>query len=142
MTVWDRLDYFRPDNTTDQWGDSARMDDGLLLELDIFRHHLGVPIHVTSGFRNSPGSQHALGLAVDIVCPGIELLDFYLEAERFNFRGIGLYPHWKLDGKVIGGLHIDRRVKAPARWMGVLDSDGDQVYIGLDKANLRNYGVI
>ena len=51
-----------------------------LKKLQQIRNYIEKPIYITSGFRSeklnkevggSPKSQHMLGLAVDIVCPGI-----------------------------------------------------------------------
>lgn len=97
---------------------------------------------ITSGYRPADGgSQHSQGLAIDIVFDSsMPLMDIYLAAERLNFNGIGVYPHWRIAGKEVGGLHLDMRGLPVARWMGVLES-GKQVYQGLNKSNLKKYGV-
>lgn len=137
------LKYFRPDSKTDQWGSADKIEKFLLFELDKLRERIGHPIFVTSGYRaNSKESQHRNGKAVDVVCPGIPLLDFYLAAERFHFTGIGIYPDWHYNGAIVGGLHLDTRIEEPARWMGVKISQSEQSYIALNAQNLKQYGVI
>jgi hypothetical protein len=46
-----------------------------------------------------------------------------------------------VDGKVVGGLHLDLRDTKPARWMG-LGSGKTQQYVALNKENLKKHGVI
>lgn len=98
---------------------------------------------VTSGFRKDDPAQHGLGLAVDIVAPnyGGRLLDLFFTAERLGWKGIGIYPTWALNGKVVGGLHLDMRKAAPARWIGT-GSGKSQIYLGLTQENLKKLGVI
>lgn len=150
MKNFEGLKHFKPDSS-DVWGDPSKMSRDLLVKLDDLRDHLGSPLKVTSGFRIKEGSQHANGFAVDVIAPTLEwnLHDFYLQAERFGFNGIGVYPHWKINGKVIGGLHLDIRTGTSARWMGVMVKrivDGNekyvQEYVGLTSANLKAWGVV
>lgn len=136
--------YFSPTSLVDKWGDASKIDRGLLLKLDDLREYLDTPLIITSGFRpESRGSQHALGLAVDIIAPKFtgDLHDLYLAAERFNFKGLGVYPAWHYNGHTVGGLHLDERLGSTARWMGVL-KDGKQQYIALNAKNLKLHGVI
>lgn len=138
--------HFKPTGTTDDWGDASKISPKILKKVDQLRTLLGVPIHVTSGFRkNDDGSQHALGLALDLICPGVALNTLYTAAERIGFNGLGVYPAWHYDGKVTGGIHVDERElfgAAKARWMGVPGTTTKQEYIALNNANLRKYGVI
>lgn len=141
------IQYFKPTGTIDKWGDASRINRDLLTELDRFRHHLGIPVYITSGFRNGSGtSQHDHGNAVDIVVPGYQktLFDLYLEAERFGFTGIGLYPDWKWNGDEIGGLHLDvRSAVKGARWLGKRNQDsGMNQYFSMTKFNLQALGII
>lgn len=124
--------------------DVSKLDAGVLAKADLLRGALGCPLIVTSGFRpDDMGSQHALGLALDIMSPAYKgtLFDLYLAAERVGFQGLGVYPHWKYKLNTYGGIHVDERLGKRARWMGVL-INGKQEYIGLTPANLKQYGVI
>ena len=142
---WDNLRYFSKVSKVDQWGDPDAINKDLILRLDNFRHFIGFPIYVTSGVRNqdsSKGSYHHPekgACAVDIVIPGYNKtpFDLVIDATRFNFTGIGLYLHWKFQGKVTGGLHLDMRpFDRGARWMGVLDQNRKQHYVTLNFINL------
>jgi uncharacterized protein YcbK (DUF882 family) len=122
--------------------------DGLLQDIRLtladFVAFLNEDIYITSGYRQGDQGQHGKGLAVDIVVPAYadRLLDLYLAAERFaGFNGIGVYPYFQFNGKVVGGLHLDARQGKPARWMGIGRGDGNQ-YIALNKENLKLHGVI
>jgi len=150
---WAALKYFKKFDTIDHWGDPNRMQAEILLRVDALRDFVGKPIFVTSGFRENDRGEHGSGNALDIVCPTLSLLDFYLSAERFGFTGLGVYPNWKWDGLETGGLHIDLRDLGArigsnfaefkgARWLAYKGADGKQVYTTLDKANLKRYGVI
>lgn len=144
MSNFSGIKHFSAHSPIDQWGDASKMDHTLLLQLDQLREHIKTAIYVSSGFRlsgSTADSQHKLGRAVDVLCPGMDLFSFYLAAERFGFQGIGIYPHWKWKNVMIGGLHLDTRTTGPARWMGVLSPVG-QTYVALDPKNLKDYGVI
>lgn len=94
-----------------QWDE---MDLNLLKMLDLLREHVNSSMIILCSNEMTRGhvanSQHFLGKAADVMCPGIPLLDFYLAAERFNFGGIGMYPYWTHAqyGRK-GGLHLDTR---------------------------------
>lgn len=136
--------HFTESTQVHNWGDPAMIDRGLLLMLDLLVDVVGVPAIVTSGYRpQSMGSQHALGLACDVMFPSYtgSLRDLYLKAEQIDFKGLGVYPDWHYAGNTIGGLHLDERLGKRARWMGVL-MDGKQQYIALNAENLKKYGVV
>lgn len=160
-TVWEKLNFFKPKDTIDNWGEPERINPELLLKLDDFRGALGTFLIVTSGTGeiHSKNSQHYLGNAVDIVAPKFKgsLFDLYLTAERFNFNGIGLYNGWKYKGKVVGGLHLDMRPLAVEedgtlyyrtnRWLGVSSTVKKrgklvtyQKYHAFNEANLKKHG--
>ena len=150
---WGVLKYFKPYNTVDNWGDPDKMDSELLMKLDDLREFVGMPIFVTSGYRDGDPKEHGKGVAADVVCPNLSILDFYLAAERFAFRGLGLYPHWSWDGIVTGGLHLDTRNLGTrigthhteykgARWFCYKDESGKQIYTVLNKENLKKHNVI
>lgn len=117
----------------------------VITELTLFQTFIDTPIIVTSALRQGDSAEHGKGLAVDIMAPSYEnkLLDLYIAAERFNFKGIGVYPYWQYNGSVIGGLHLDIRIaEHGARWTGVKGPDGKNQYFALDKETLQKYGVI
>lgn len=120
---------------------SENLDPELLKELDSFRDFLGERIVVTSAFREGDSGEHGKGLALDVVFPDRSrdsLLDTFLAASRFKFRGIGVYSDWHLNGHVLGGLHLDMRL-APHRalWCARKGMDGKNVYVPLTLTNLR-----
>src|SRR3954470_15981094 len=112
----------------------------VLAELQRFAASTGDLI-VTSGLRPGDTKEHGKGLAGDILVPSMNLLDLYLTAERFAWTGIGVYPDWQSNGQPVGGLHLDLRVGVPARWMG-LGRGANNLYIALNKENLKKYGVV
>jgi hypothetical protein len=97
---------------------------------------------VTSALRPGDTGEHGRGLAVDVIAPGYagRLLDLYLSAERGLWKGIGVYPAWQLNGKVVGGLHLDLRAGPAARWLGT-GSGKNQLYLALSQENLKKFGV-
>jgi hypothetical protein len=158
--TWQRLRYFDHASGVDNWGDPGAIADELLLRLDDFRHWLGVPVIVTAGVKvtgHASKSFHYVAngaCAVDIVIPDYHncMADLVLDASRFGFTGIGLYPDWQYRGEVIGGLHLDTRPLKwdsddtrnynQSRWMGLRGDDGKQYYTNLDFANLRANGCL
>lgn len=58
-------------------------------------------------------------------------------AKLSGFTGIGIYPHWTLNGKTAGGLHVDIRTTHhpadPATWGGI-KFEGQQTYVSLNEA--------
>jgi uncharacterized protein YcbK (DUF882 family) len=135
---------FDPTSQTHQWGDPTHIDRGLLEKLDALVDIVGSPAVVTSGYSSKDfGSQHALGLACDIMFPNYTgtLRELYAAAETVGFNGLGVYPHWHYAGNTIGGLHLDERQGKRARWMGVL-LNGTQQYIALSDFTLKQYGVV
>lgn len=156
---WDKLRYFSRESKVDNWGDPSLIDFEHLKRLDDFRHFVGVPIYVTAGVNTSGHSSKSFhypengACATDIMLPDYEgnIIDLTLDALRFGFHGLGVYPHWKFNGEMIGGLHVDSRPLKwdqdetlnyrQARWMGVL-RDGKQVYIPLSYKNLLKHGGI
>lgn len=146
MSIWNRLKHF---NKNEEWGEPARMNVGLLLMLDSARSFLQSPFIVTCGTSGDhvENSLHYKGQAVDIVIVSKKHpFDLLVTLERWQFGGIGYYPHWKYQGKTYGGWHLDNRTvdkhSPGARWMGVLDENGEQKYVGLSYKNWVKYGVI
>lgn len=154
--TWEKARYFRPDSN-DNWGDPDAISDEHILRLDDFRHFIGVPIIVTAGVSHSGHSKRSFhykengACATDQVIPDYEgtPFDLIMDALRFGFHGLGYYPHWRYNGKKVGGLHLDCRPLQwdsdftqnyrQSRWMGVM-RDGKQVYIPLTYQNLKKYG--
>lgn len=124
-------------------GSLVGLESSVVNELHRLEIFLKTEIIITSGFREGDKGEHGLGRAVDIVVPsfGGRLFDLFLAAERFSFKGIGIYPTWTANGKVVGGLHLDTRKSPEARWMG-LGSGKSQQYVALNKENLKKHGVI
>jgi uncharacterized protein YcbK (DUF882 family) len=119
------------------------VDQKLITLVEDLAAFLNQKIIITSGFRQGDKGQHGAGLAVDLMCPGISTLDFYLAAERFPFIGIGVYSDWQISGVTYGGIHVDIRNSSPARWFGFRDPrNGVNSYLALSKDNLKKYGVI
>ena len=142
---WLKIKHFRK---TENWGDEARMDYTLVQTLDRFRELIVVPIVVTCGTQgmHAINSQHYFGKAVDIVFPDCtpdKLLNHVLNAMRFpEFMGIGVYPHWQYNGKVVGGLHLDvRHTNTRAQWLCKLVRN-TQVYTDLTHVHMQSIGFL
>ncbi len=139
---WKKLKYFVPE----EFDYPSRMSLDHLLKLDTLRACTS-SIIITSDYRPNDNGTHGRGIATDIIFSGKkreELLDLYIEIERHNFAGIGIYPHWKIDGEEVGGFHLDSRpLKSGcgARWLCIL-VNGKQEYIALNKKNLLRYPII
>lgn len=142
---WNRVKFFKP---TDNWGEVERIVPNLVYELDKFRTLVGSPVMITCGTQGTheENSEHYKGRAVDIIVPDrkpSDLLDLALSALRLGFTGVGVYPKWKYNGKVTGGLHLDIREAAQrAFWMGVPTPDGRQTYVALNRENLIRHGIL
>lgn len=155
--TWKKLKFFKPYNTSDNWGDPNAIDDSLLFALDDFRRFLGVPVYVTVGVADSGHSEKSYhyreqgACAVDVVIPGYEHgpANLVLSALRFGFTGLGWYPHWQYGGKTVGGLHLDMRPLKweedftinyqHSRWIGVPNA-GKLTFLPLTIENITTYG--
>lgn len=144
--LWGSLNHFTPD---ENWGDWQRMCWPLLTTLDDMRQYAGIPLIILRGWEPRPKfSYHnidGVSMAVDGYFKTekgtpLNVVDQYIIASRFDrFNGIGVYPHWDHPG-----LHLDIRVKEKrfdfdARWMGVLNDKGEQIYLPLTWENLLRY---
>jgi len=101
-----------------------RLDDRLITALEKLRRLAKKPIYIESGYRcdnwnalkgGTPGSQHLIGRAADVVIPGMwpeEVENLAAQIWEFSHGGIGLYPHK-------GYTHLDVRLDGPARWKGL-----------------------
>jgi len=97
------------------------IDIETVTHIDYERHHWGLPVSITSGFRcekhnrdvgGADDSQHLFARAIDSKIVGISLRQRY---DYYNSRwpdryGIGVYPAWNM-------LHFDTRTNGPARWV-------------------------
>ena len=141
---WAQIRNFNPE---ENWGDPTKMDFALLQELDAFRGFIGTEIHVNCGVQGEHvnNSMHYHGKAVDIMFPSVtkeDLFDLWIAAQRFpEFRGVGLYPDWNLDGRVLGGMHLDSRPGNRALWLGKR-SEGGNSYLPLTLVNLKTLGLV
>jgi hypothetical protein len=124
-------------------GSLSQLSNEVIYELNRLDAATDGDLIITSGYRALDSGEHGRGLAVDIVAPAYmnRLMDIYLAAEKCLWTGIGVYPNWKLNGDIIGGLHLDLRKGPPARWMG-LGSGKNQQYVGLTVKTLKENGVI
>lgn len=146
---------FKRNSKVDNYGDFEKLSPDLLFKAQELRELIDSPLIITSGFRADSLTQHGKGLALDLMAPEYTkqngLLELYLKAEKVGFTGLGVYPYWKYQGQLRGGIHVDIRElqsgQLNARWMGVLINDHDpldrrQQYIELSYYNLRKYKVI
>ena len=142
------LKHFDPDEA---WGDPSKISRDLLVRLDAWREYTGAPFYVTFGTQGKHvGPWHGLGLAVDGVVDvrGGSKLDLVLQAERFNFTGMGLYPMARHPTCATPfGFHFDVRpigyVKQN-RWIATRDPNGRNLIDQhpFDEAHLRLFGII
>ena len=152
--TWEKLKYFTPD---EKWGDPDEISDDLLLVLDDFRHFIGTQVLILCGVKTSGHSTQSYhyrdqgSCAVDCMLPSYTggVIDLLFSVFRFPFTGVGYYPDWELNGKKVGGLHLDLRPLKyekdntlsykHARWLGIKNSSGEQSYVPMTLENLRKY---
>ena len=103
-------------------GGAGPVDGRLVTALEAFRAKVGVPVHITSGFRchtynrsigSRDTSQHPKGYAADIArIEGMsieKMVEIAETIEDFRRGGIGRYDTF---------LHVDVRHAGEARWRG------------------------
>lgn len=128
---WDTIKYFSPN---EKWGDPNKMSYELLILLDNLREYLDKPIIIHCGYEDRKNSSyHCKGMAVDCHCSNINLLDFYTEASRFSFGGIGVYPWWNKPG-----LHLDVRREDNIIYRSLWGSTADKIYVPLNSSFLKD----
>ena len=124
LDEWDQIEHFKPYKETTPWGvanafgDPLEMNFGLILLLDKFRAYLGKPLSIHCGFEidgHSDNSYHYKGRAVDLSCPDMGAWELFIQATKFSFKGIGVYPLW-----VNQGIHCDLRSDA-VYWYADMD---------------------
>lgn len=141
MEKWEALRHL---NSNENWGEPERMQQYVLLSVDIIRDDLGWPFIVHCGTQglHTYGSYHYKGLAVDghyatkqpfinqIIAVKESLVRLCLD----SIMGVGIYPVWENPG-----FHFDCR-GSRARW-GKID-DKSESYVSWEKAveyTLRRY---
>ena len=109
---FDRIQYF----SAGEFGAWWNLEADLVFRADAMRHRLGVPLIVTSAWRDIAGnqaaggadnSQHLEGRALDLQPRGANMYSAYLAAESSDFSGIGVYD---------SHIHVDTRAISTARW--------------------------
>lgn len=129
------------------WGDVGIISQSLVDKVDLFCQEIGSRFIVTSGTGGiHKADWHSKGLAVDgipecVIANPHKLFDCFIAASRMGFGGIGIYPYWRYNGSVVGGLHLDvRPATFTAYWMGIEDAARKQSYIELTYENLKAHG--
>lgn len=143
---WTQISFF---SEAENWGDPRLMAYDLVSELDRYRHFVGEPMIITSGVQGKHHqlSLHHSGRATDFVFNARKrpLLDLFLDALRFNFSEVGLYPEWTYAGKECGGLHVgksaDTTVTRKKLWIGV-DTTKGREYLPANIENFREFGLL
>ena len=139
--LWQGLEFFKPENTSDNFGEPYLMDAGLMFGMDSLRKFVGKPINIHCGYeKRDKRSYHDYcdycSLAVDFHIHSLNLLDQLLIALRFDvFNGIGIYPWWHSPG-----IHADRRpIKSKLYSNSFWISPDQGVYLPLNAENIRKY---
>lgn len=149
MINWAKVKHFK---STENWGNPTLISPELIYELDAFRQRVGSRILISCGtqgkhcfnsfhyWKRDPSDDNEMpkGLAVDIVFPDVsaELPELFLEALKMNFMGVGIYPHWKYDDRITGGMHLDvRPTQYRATWIGL----GDGLYEQATFENIQKH---
>lgn len=127
--------------------DFEKMNPILLTELAHLREIVNSPMLITSSNDpaqgHAPKSEHYKGNAVDVMFPkwNFKLYGLMQYISQCKFSGIGVYPHWQLNNKMIGGFHLDvRNSDTIAKWIGV-KINGKQQYVGWNESNLKKYEI-
>lgn len=144
---WKTIRHFSPSDTG--FGDPEKIDFSIVSAIDQFRDLLNTPIHVTFGTQGAhvAGSQHYLGLATDLIFPEKDLRSlagiFKTATECGLFHGVGIYPHWRMNGIRRGGIHVDtRKIGGLHTWMGVPGDHLAQIYIPASEDNFTKWGLL
>lgn len=142
---WGQIVFFRE---SENWGDTEILDFDLVKTCDMYRHYIGSPMVVSCGTQgeHSQLSLHYSGLAVDFVFAHRTkpLLDLFLDALRFDFSEVGLYPDWAYGGKTVGGIHLGRsKGKAGRRKMWIaIDGKKGRAYLPANLESIVESGLL
>ena len=103
LGMWKAIHNFNPD----EFG-CVDMDGVLIYTLQNLRKFVNKPISIHCGYEpRQTGGFHPKKCAVDLHIKGMNLIDQFLAASRFDtFNGIGVYLYWNSPG-----LHLDTRKK-------------------------------
>ena len=127
----------------ENWGNAELMQLSFLEVLYAWRIYTGIPIFVSYGTQgtHADNSLHYIGFAVDLIPlrGKIPLVDVFISALRFHFTGIGIYPKWKYNGKVVGGMHLERNPLKIHRKKLWLHADGEKYACNVE--NFRRFGL-
>lgn len=139
-TDWDLIDFFSP---SENWGNPSLMNLSFVQLLDKYRDFIKTPITISCGTQGAheEHSLHSVGCAVDILIPKKSLLDSWIDACRFDFTGIGFYPNWMEDNRVVGGLHLEKDPTKTIKkfWMGIGTAKYNTQYVAMSEDNLKVY---
>ena len=108
MTIFDTLEHFKPA----EFVSPDEMSERLLIRLDQMRELAGVPIKITSSYREGDKLSHGDGEAVDIACTDSDKrLLLVMAALAVGFRRLGVYDKH---------LHADvsERLPQEVMWWG------------------------
>lgn len=133
---WEKIKFF---SFNENWGDASLIKVELVTKLDVFRGLIDTPIFISCGTQgvHAPNSFHYKGEAVDILFPKKSTPDIPLLAKsamQCGFSGIGLYPHWKLSDREIGGMHLDIRSGKRKMWIGLAN-----IYLPYSEDEVKKY---
>ncbi len=136
---WNKLKYF---TENENWGDPEFMDYSFLKRLERFRKYMKTPFIIHNAYETQGHATDSQHYKIPTKCVDghfkgydISLLDLYIEADRFGFTGIGLYPN---KGKHF--IHLDTRGLSKNKGRGsrwVRDDSG--VYHSLNAESLKKY---
>ena len=144
-----RLLYFHQDEFR---GWFERMDTRHLVLIDALRGVWGMRIRVSpaegaigreagAGTSYHNFARYGLVRACDYFPDGLlcreDVIRFVGLARDIGFAGIGVYPHWHIDGKQQAGIHLDTRPAARgelALWGAINSPVGKQAYVSYREA--------
>ena len=128
----------------ENWGNPDLMQLSFLEVLYEWRERLGFPVHINYGTngKHVDNSLHYIGFAVDVtpLREEIPLVDVFITALQFDFTGIGIYPKWKYNNKVVGGLHLERTPLKTSRTKLWLRDNNNEYACNLE--NFRRFSLI
>lgn len=151
ISEWQRIRYF---SDRDNWGTPSLMDFDFVHTLDTYRAFHGFPMIVTSGTqgKHEEHSLHYSGFAGDFIFITLslpQLFDRFIDASRFGFSEIGIYPHWKYNGRTTGGIHLGKartvegnEVPRKKIWLRVPGAEGKDEQLAVTVENLARWGFL
>lgn len=137
---WDTIRNF---SIKENWGDPFMIEKDLMVKLEALRMYVKKPIVIHCAYSttgHSPHSQHGSGNACDINIKGLSVIEQFLVALRFDFRGYGLYGRdvWNNEG-----LHLDvRTTRQPAFWGCQRNQNGEKTYVLLNESFINHLSLL